>query len=143
MKISKSVALRLWDDVFGADNKIVLDCYGTYIFRDDYGDHETMRDWKDGKKHSFGWDLDHIRPVSSFENESEADFMNNLEPIHFENNREKADRYPSFVIGDESYTVVRCDICGANGERGYGIKNKDGVRVDWKAVSGHYYKTSK
>ena len=141
MKIDSKLAFKMWDDIFGPDKEIAVDCYGSYIKRSDYGDHETRRQAPDGKYYNYGWDLDHIRPISNFENENEADFLNNLEPVHWLNNQEKADKLSHIIIDGIEYHVVDCDICGENDEKGYGIKNQDGQRVDWKGISGRYYRT--
>ena len=58
-------------------------------------------------------------------------------------NREKADNYPQFTIDDRTYSVVRCDICSKNGLLGYGITDKNGNRIDWKAKKGKYFTRNK
>lgn len=141
MTITKDVAMRLWKDVFG--NKVwARDCYGLWMYRDDYGDRETRRIRPDGngKLYHYGWNIDHIRPKSNFKNESDSDFYNNFEPVHYLNNEEKGYDYPSFEIEGKKYQVVKCDICGRNGVPGYGIKSiETGQRIDWKAIQGKYY----
>ena len=138
-------ALALWDAIFGKGVKWRGDCFGTWMYRDDYGDIETtrIRPGGDGKKHSYGWEVDHIRPKSDFENESEADLNNNYEPMWWGHNREKADNYPQFAIDGKDYTVVRCDICSKHGLLGYGISDKNGNRIDWKAKQGKYFTKNK
>ena len=42
MRVSKELAMQLWRDVFGSDLWAV-DCFGTWIYRDDYGDTQTTR----------------------------------------------------------------------------------------------------
>ncbi len=40
--MTKQMALKLWDDIF--DKALwAQDCYGTWVYRNDYGDHETTR----------------------------------------------------------------------------------------------------
>ena len=144
MDINRDLALRIWDDVYGSNQEYVLDCYGTYICRSDYGDHEKMRQRPDGKTYSYGWDLDHIRPRSDFAKPEDADFLNNLEPVHWVNNHDKDDANGAFTIDGRSYHIVRCEICKAHNERGYGIvDDSTGKRVDWKGVSNRYYQTVK
>lgn len=140
--MEKEEALKIWDGVFG-DKKWATDCFGTWMYRDDYGDTEKTRNNRpggDGKNHTYGWEIDHIRPKSDFKNESDANFNNNYEPMHWNNNRSKADNYPGFKINDVEYKVVRCDICSNHGLLGYGIKNADGTRIDWKGSTNRYYK---
>lgn len=140
MKVSSDLAYKLWKDVFGT-NLWVQDCFGTWIFRDDYGDTSTLRirPSGNGNRYNYGWDVDHIFPLSK----NGKDVMNNYEPMHHINNKEKADNL-NFRIHDIPYQVVRCDICGSNGLYGKGIINQHtGERVDWKGVQGKYYSNGK
>lgn len=57
------------------------DFAGAWIRRDAYG--TTM---------AFGWEIDHLRPVSL----GGSDELTNLNAIHWRNNRKKADDYPNF-----------------------------------------------
>ncbi|MDD3106258.1 MAG: hypothetical protein PHP65_00430 [Bacilli bacterium] len=142
MAVSKNNAMKLWDDVFGANTLYAQDCFGTWMYKDDYGDYEIkrIRPNGDGKKYQYGWDVDHIRPKSDFEKESDAEFRNNYEPVHRNNNVEKADSYPHFEIDDLKYKIVRCSVCRKNGTKGYGIEDvSTNMRVDWKGVQGKCY----
>lgn len=38
----------------------------------------------------FGWEIDHILPVSK----GGTDIFSNLQPLYWQNNREKGDKYP-------------------------------------------------
>lgn len=140
--MDKNKALKLWDDVFGANTMFALDCFGTYICREDYGDYERQRrrPGGDGNLHQYGWDVDHIRPVANFPNESDADFWNNYEPMHRGNNVEKGDNYPQFYVKDKKYKVIVCTISKGKGCKGYGIEDEStGKRVDWKGVTNRSY----
>ena len=77
--MEKEEALALWDVIYGKNNGWQIDCFGTWMYRNDYGDIETMRKRPggDGKNYSYGWEIDHIRPKSNFKNESDANFYNN------------------------------------------------------------------
>jgi 5-methylcytosine-specific restriction endonuclease McrA len=55
------------------------DTCGATILRNDYG---TTTD--------SGWEIDHVKPVAS----GGTDAMDNLQPLHWENNRHKADNWP-------------------------------------------------
>jgi len=139
--IDIELAMKIWNDVFGADKTMVLDCFGTYICKADYGNHEKKRQAPDGKSYYYGWDLDHIRPRSSFPQPEAGDLFNNLEPIHWLNNQEKSDQYPHFKIDGKSYQIVKCGICAQEGEEGYGVLDSNGNRIDWKGVSKRFYST--
>jgi hypothetical protein len=133
MTVDKDTALKLWKAVFG--NELwAQDCFGTWMHRDAYSNQVVSMMWKDGKNYDMSWNVDHIRPVSDFEKESAADFWNNFEPMHRQNNQSKSDNYPPFVVNNVNYTVVRCEICSRYSKPGYGIKNvSTGQRIDWKA----------
>lgn len=77
--MTKQMALKLWDDIF--DKALwAQDCYGTWVYRNDYGDHETTRKRPGGseKKYNYGWEVDHIKPKSSFKDESDADLFTTI-----------------------------------------------------------------
>ena len=133
MNIDKQTALKIWDDVFG-NVRFAQDCFGTWMCRDAYSNEcVSMLDPKgSGKKYDYSWNLDHIRPKASFAKETDADFFNNLEPMHRQNNLEKSDNYPHFKIDGSQYKVV------SNEKGGYGIVNSFGRRIDWKK-DGRYY----
>lgn len=141
MTISKDIAIKIWEDVFG-DTLWAQDCFGTWMYKHDYGEIDITRKNRPGgtgKEYNYCWTIDHIRPVNSFDSESEATFWNNLEPMHRSNNIQKSDK-ESFEINGNNYQVVKCEICSSNGIRGYGIKNqKTGERVDWKYRKNSYY----
>ena len=63
------------------DNTWRQDFAGAWIKKDEYG--------KDSK---YGWEVDHLKPVSKGGSNS----ISNLVPIHWMNNRTKADDYPNF-----------------------------------------------
>lgn len=142
--MEKEKAIELWKAIYG--NALwAKDCYGTWMYREDYGDCNKTRCMPNGngKSYNYGWEIDHIRPKSDYANENDANFYNSYEIVWYGNNREKADNYPQFTIGNRKYKVVKCDICGKNGYRGYGIVSLDtGKRVDWKAKSNRYFKTN-
>lgn len=139
--MEKEFALKIWEAVYG-DRLWATDCFGTWMYKEDYGELNKKRNGRPGgtgKYFSYGWEIDHIRPKSSFDKESDADLMNNYEPMHWENNRKKADNYPSFVINKQKYKIVKCDICNEHNLDGYGILNASGLRIDWKGVTKRYY----
>ncbi len=52
----------------------------------------SMQRSKYGKTEKYGWEIDHIKPVS----ESGDDSLSNLQPLQWENNRNKGDNYPDW-----------------------------------------------
>jgi hypothetical protein len=141
MTIDRELAMKLWRDIFGSE-KWAQDCFGTWMYRDDYGDHEKTRNDRPGgtgKYYSYGWDIDHIRPQSNFARGENPDFLNNFEPMQYINNARKSDSI-NFEINGIKYQVIVCDICKAHGKNGYGIvRISDGRRVDWKGAQNKYY----
>ena len=124
-EITEEIAMKLWQKCFGTV-RFARDCFGTWMCIDGWGNepYVTIMPNSDGKKYDYSWNVDHIRPKSSFRNENDADFWENLEPMHRLNNEEKSDKYPGFSIGKHSYTVVRDEYHG-----GYGIEDENNRRI--------------
>ena len=134
MTVDKKTALKVWQAAFG-NVEWAVDCFGTLMNVSAYSNESVvMRRPGDNRDYDYSWNIDHIRPISNFEKESDANFMNNLEPMHRENNLEKLDNYPNFKIDGKSYKVVRTE-----GFYGYGIANLLGIRIDWKARTHQYF----
>jgi len=135
MEITKEVANKLWRDVFGETVVWATDCFGAWIYRDDYGKFDIARNRPngDGKDYSYGWSIDHIMPVAK----GGKDEWNNFEPMHIENIRSKSDDI-SFKINDAGYQVIKCNLSPSYG---YGIiELKTGLRVDWKGKQERWYR---
>ena len=73
--------LAIWDKAQYLPGKnpniLRLDTFGSPILWPDYG-----------KEGNYGWEVDHIRPIAK----GGSDAMANLQPLHWLNNRKKADK---------------------------------------------------
>lgn len=131
--MDKEKALKLWDTIFGKNKEWALDCFNTWMHREDYGDTEKKRIRPgNSKEFNYGWEIDHIRPKSDFGDNADPDLWNNYEIMYWSNNRTKGDNYPQFEIDGKKYKVVKCEICENGGLKGYGITDSEGNRIDWK-----------
>lgn len=139
MPVDKNVAMKVWKDIFG-DKEWASDCFGNVMCIFGYGNDKYLTKGPGADKtYDYSWNVDHIRPKSNFENESDADFYNNYEPVHRLNNSEKSDDFPHFEVNGNKYMVVRCDIPSKENRGGYGIVDSNGNRVDWKGKQNRYY----
>jgi 5-methylcytosine-specific restriction endonuclease McrA len=57
-----------------------------------------MQRYAYGTETEYGWEIDHIRPVS----DGGADDLENLQPLQWENNRYKSDNWPQWECRKKS-----------------------------------------
>ena len=72
------------------------DYAGAWIRFSDYGNRNSQ----------YGWEIDHLKPVSR----GGTDDMDNLYPLHWQNNRKKADSYPVFSTSISSEGVTNIEM---------------------------------
>lgn len=133
--IDRNAAMKLWRDVFG-DVKWIQDCFGTWMYKDAWSNEQVVL-LRPGQTTEFdySWNVDHIRPKASFENEKNCEFYNNYEPMHRTNNLKKKDNYPKFKIDDREFEVFQIDE-----DSGYGIiELSTNKKIDWKSRTGKKY----
>jgi len=65
------------------EDKYRKDACGAWIMRDKFGE-----------IHNFGWEIDHIYPLS----QGGDNKLENLRPMHYLNNRSKASDYPRYKV---------------------------------------------
>lgn len=75
----------------------VVEGYNPEIWRQDFAGAWMRRDLY-GTNQAFGWEIDHLNPQSKGGNDS----IGNLNPLHWQNNRRKADDYPRFLTAISS-----------------------------------------
>ena len=133
--IGKENARRLWRAAFG-DALWAQDCFGTWMYREDYGKRGELRDNRpgnnDGHFYRYGWVVDLILPIMAFIDKSEALLWDNLEPMNYGNAKAKGKR-TDFLIMGKRFLVVKYPVCSSMNQMGYGIMEaSSSCRVDWK-----------
>ena len=94
MEVTEDLKKRLWEQAREADGydkqKVRLDACNAYMIYDDYG-----------KQTLYGWEIDHVCPVSMLEelgySEDEINNEQNLRPMNWRNNQSKSDDFPSYT----------------------------------------------
>ncbi len=88
---SQEIINKVWQ------NGIVVEGYDYNKFRKDSCDAWIQKD-KYGLEENLGWEIDHVYPSSK----GGTDDLENLRPMHWQNNRSKADNYPSYQCAVKS-----------------------------------------
>lgn len=94
MEITEDLKKRVWNQAREAEGydkqKVRLDACKAFMIFDEYG-----------KQGLYGWQIDHVCPVSMLEElgytEKEIDNEQNLRAMHWRNNLSKSDDYPSYT----------------------------------------------
>ena len=106
-KYSEDILQKVWEKALtvpGMDEDLYRKDYcGAIIRRDMYG--------MSSESLSYGWEVNRIRPAW-LGGESE---LNNLQPLHWENNRSKGNNYPAWS----------CMVLSESNENVYAAKVKD------------------
>lgn len=84
-QFSETVIQQVWEKAKSISN------YDPNIWRQDFAGAWIRKDLY-GTETKYGWEIDHLNPVSK----GGSDNINNLNPLHWKNNRTKADNYPNF-----------------------------------------------
>jgi hypothetical protein len=92
MEINRETAMFLWTKCYGKDTR-VKDFTGREIEKGSYGDRNS----------DYGWNLDHILPLSQGGEDDES----NLICCHIRTNDEKADQYPVFTANKKTFQIVK------------------------------------
>ena len=95
MNFSQEIIDAVWakaQTVDGFDeNKYRKDVCGAWMIKDSYGDKESI----------YGWEIDHICPVSILKerniSEEVINNLSNLRALQWENNRRKDNSYPDYI----------------------------------------------
>lgn len=62
------------------------------VFRKDYAGAWIRRDQYGERDAKYGWEIDHMKPLAK----GGSDSIENLVPLHWENNAQKSDNYPQW-----------------------------------------------
>lgn len=123
MKVTDELKKRVWGQAREADGydkqKVRLDACNAFMIYDDYD-----------KQGLYGWQIDHVCPVSMLEElgytETEIDNEQNLRAMHWRNNLSKSDDYPSYtavVTSDGDRNVEREESKIVNASRQQKLKS--------------------
>lgn len=108
MFITEELKLKVWEKGIVVDkypsNRVRKDACGAFILFEDFGNRNSI----------FGWEIDHIIPVSELKNknipDAKIDHIYNLRPLNCKNNASKGDNYPYYtarcVANDSAATNV-------------------------------------
>lgn len=88
---SQDIINKVWEKGFSIDGydaaKFRQDTCGAWMQKNKYGTEENL-----------GWGIDHVYPSSK----GGKDDLENLRPMNWQNNRSKADNYPSYQCAIKS-----------------------------------------
>ena len=92
MVLNQETAMRLWNKQFGDETRVT-----------DFANREIDKGAYNDRNSKFGWNVDHILPVSQGGKTNDS----NLIVCHIQTNDEKADKFPCFTANDIKFEIVK------------------------------------
>jgi 5-methylcytosine-specific restriction endonuclease McrA len=86
MNLNKEMKEQIWEKA------TIVEGYDSNIYRKDACGAWIMKDKEGDRDHLFGWEIDHIFPLSL----GGGDDIDNLRPLHWQNNLSKGDDFPRY-----------------------------------------------
>lgn len=87
------------------DKATMVKGYNSNLWRQDFAGAWIRRDAY-GTMMNFGWEIDHLCPTSK----GGSDDIDNLNALHWKNNRKKGDDYPEFYTSISSVENSNTDV---------------------------------
>lgn len=92
MELNQETAMRLWNKFYGNETRVV-----------DFANREIDKGAYNDRKSKYGWNVDHILPVSHGGKTNDS----NLICCHIKTNDEKADKFPCFSTNGIKFEIIK------------------------------------